>query len=111
MKATLINEELSNMFDVLDKAVISVGIIVEVERIPKNKKMIKMVVHFNGNITKTVISNIGQYLEDVSILKYKSFPFITNVEPREANNFISEAIIIADIHNNVFNLNTSYSSI
>ena len=94
-----------SIFEALDKATIAVGKIVEVERIPKNKKMIKMVVAFTeGN--KTVISNIGGNMEDVSLLKDKCFPFIVNLDPVERNGHMSEAMIVAEVNDNIFNFNT-----
>ena len=109
MKANLIVDDFNNVFNTLDKVVIQVGKITEVERIPKNKKMIKMVVNF-GNVNKTVISNIGGNMEDISLLKDMCFPFITNLEPSERNGHMSEAMIVADINDNVFNFETGYKN-
>ena len=106
MKANLVNEDFSNVFDALDKVVIKVGKIIEVERIPKNKKMIRMVVNFDSDGNKTVISNIGGNMEDVSVLVGNCFPFITNLDPTERNGHMSEAMIVADINDNVFNHKT-----
>ena len=106
MKANLVNEDFSNVFDALDKVVIKVGKIIEVERIPKNKKMIRMVVNFDCDGNKTVISNIGGNMEDVSVLVGNCFPFITNLDPTEINGHMSEAMIVADINDNIFNHET-----
>ena len=106
MKANLVNEDFSNVFDALDKVVIKVGKIIEVERIPKNKKMIRMVVNFDSDGNKTVISNIGGNMEDVSVLVGNCFPFITNLDPTERNGHMSEAMIVADINDNIFNHET-----
>lgn len=107
MKANLTD---FSILAVLDNALIQVGKIIEVERIPKNKKMIKMVVAFTeGN--KTVISNIGGNMEDISLLKDKCFPFITNLDPVERNGHLSEAMIVADVNDNIFNFNTGFSTL
>ena len=58
----------------------------------------------DGN--KTVISNIGGNMEDVSVLVGNCFPFITNLDPTERNGHMSEAMIVADINDNVFNHKT-----
>ena len=108
MKANLVDDDFHNLFEQLDKITVKVGKIVEVERIPKNKKMIKMVVNF-GNGVKTVISNIGGNMEDVSQLIGKCFQFITNLEPVERNGHLSEAMIVADVNDNVFNFETGLS--
>jgi len=93
-----------------DKLEIKIGTITDVERIPKNKKMIKMVVNFGDDVNKTVISNIGGNMEDVNQLKGLNFPFCINLFPAERNGFISEAMILADIKDGSFNfnLNTGY---
>ena len=70
--------------------------------------MIKMVVNFGEDINKIVISNIGGNMEDVSLLKNKCFPFITNLDSSERNGYMSEAMIVADINDNIFNVKTGY---
>jgi len=79
-----------------NKLDIRFGIITEVERIPKNKKMIKLVANFGGDVNKTVVSNIGGKVEEINILVGKSFPFILNLEPAERNGIMSEAMILID---------------
>lgn len=79
--------EASNKLD------IRFGVITEAERIPKNKKMVKLVANF-GEFNRTLVSNIGGSVEDVSTLVNKSFPFILNLEPRELNGILSEAMIL-----------------
>lgn len=87
------------------KLEIKMGKIVNVERIPKNKKMIKLDVNFGGEDTKICISNIGGSLEDVSVLNNAVFPFITNLIPAERNGYMSEAMILADYDGGNLNLN------
>jgi methionyl-tRNA synthetase len=79
-----------------NKLDICFGVITEVERIPKNKKMIKLIANFGGEVNKTVVSNIGGKVEDITILVGKTFPFILNLEPAERNGIMSEAMILMD---------------
>lgn len=72
------------------------GVITETERIPKNKKMIKLIANFGGDVNKVVVSNIGGKVEDISTLIGKTFPFIINLEPAERNGIMSEAMILVD---------------
>ena len=81
-----------------NKLDIRFGIITEVERIPKNKKMIKLIANFGGEINKVVVSNIGGKVEDINTLIGKTFPFILNLEPAERNGIMSEAMILIDTH-------------
>ena len=102
MKANLSNADFNNIFDVLHITSIRVGKIINVERIPKNKKMIKITVEFANNINKTVISNIGGNMKDVTLL-------INNIEPVEKNGHLSEAIIVADINENNFDFESGFT--
>ena len=79
-----------------NKLDIRFGIISEVERIPKNKKMVKLTANF-GEFSRILVSNIGGKVEDVSTLIGKAFPSILNLEPRELNGILSEAMILMDV--------------
>jgi tRNA-binding EMAP/Myf-like protein len=71
----------------------TIGNIVEVEFLPKNKKMIKMTVRFGETDIRPVISNIGGRLEDINVLKGLDIPFITNLEPAIISKHESLAMI------------------
>ena len=94
---------------------VKIGTIIEVERIPKNKKMILLKVDFsesNEPDIKNVVTNIGGVIEDVSILKGMEFPFVTNLEPAMRNGVMSEAMILVDeMENNIikFHLKQGYN--
>jgi tRNA-binding EMAP/Myf-like protein len=92
MKAQIDFQTFANAANKLD---IRFGKITEAERIPKNKKMVKLVANF-GEFNRTLVSNIGGKVEDVSTLVGKTFPFILNLEPRELNGIKSEAMILLD---------------
>lgn len=74
----------------------TIGTIEEVEFLPKNKKMIKMTVKFNENDIRPVISNIGGRLIDISVLKGKQIPFVTNLEPAIISKHESKAMIVLE---------------
>jgi tRNA-binding EMAP/Myf-like protein len=75
---------------------ITTGLIQEVEFLPKNKKMIKMTVKFSDTDIRPVISNIGGKLADISILKGKEMPFVTNLEPAVVSKHDSLAMIVVE---------------
>jgi tRNA-binding EMAP/Myf-like protein len=79
-----------------NKLDIRYGVISSAERIPKNKKMVKLTANF-GEFDRILVSNIGGKVEDVATLIGKSFPFILNLEPRELNGILSEAMILMDV--------------
>jgi methionine--tRNA ligase beta chain len=91
MKAQI---DYNTFVDATNKLDIRFGVIIEAERIPKNKKMIKLVANF-GEFNRTLVSNIGGTIEDISTLIGKHFIFILNLEPRELNGILSEAMILS----------------
>lgn len=93
MKAQI---DFNTFAEAANKLDIRFGIISEAERIPKNKKMVKLIANF-GDFNRTLVSNIGGKVEDVSTLINKAFPFILNLEPRELNGIRSEAMILMDV--------------
>jgi tRNA-binding EMAP/Myf-like protein len=86
----------STFVEAANKLDIRFGVITEIERIPKNKRMIKLIANFGGELNKTVVSNIGGKVEDITTLIGKTFPFILNLEPAERNGIMSEAMILID---------------
>ncbi len=58
--------------------------------------MIKMTVKFNENDTRSVISNIGGRLADISVLKGKQIPFVTNLEPAIVSKHESQGMIVLE---------------
>ena len=82
-----------------------VGNIISAEFLPKNKKMIKMMVKFDENDTRSVISNIGGELGDISVLNGINMPFITNLEPAIISKHESQAMIVVDKIDGKLNLN------
>lgn len=74
----------------------TMGLIQEVEFLPKNKKMIKMTVKFNDNDIRPVVSNIGGRLPDISVLRGKEMPFVTNLEPAVISKHESLAMIVVE---------------
>lgn len=93
MKATI---DYNTFVEAANKLDIRFGQITEIERIPKNKKMVKLVANF-GEFNRTLVSNLGGKVEDVSTLVGKMYPFILNLEPRELNGILSEAMILMDV--------------
>jgi methionine--tRNA ligase beta chain len=91
MKAQI---DYNTFVDAANKLDIRFGVITEAERIPKNKKMVKLVANF-GEFNRTLVSNIGGVFEDLSTLVGKHFLFILNLEPRELNGILSEAMILS----------------
>jgi methionyl-tRNA synthetase len=73
---------------------IKLGTIQAVEKMPKSDKMLKLTVFFSEGDERTVMTNIGNRLENVNDLMYITLPFITNLEPAKIMGVESTAMIM-----------------
>lgn len=81
--------------DDFKKVEITVGEIMSVERIEGSEKLLKLKVNFGEESPRQVLSGIGPYFEDVSVLVGKRYPFVTNLAPRVMMGLESQAMILA----------------
>jgi methionine--tRNA ligase beta chain len=72
--------EFSEFLEIEKKLEIKIGKVIDVEDVPKSKKLIKLTVDF-GTETRTVVTNIKPFLTDTQMLVSMTFPFITNLKP------------------------------
>lgn len=79
-------------FDDFSKIDIRIGIILEAERIPKTKKLLKLKVDV-GIDTRTIVSGIGEYYEADKIVGQK-VSVIVNLAPREIKGILSQGMIL-----------------
>lgn len=101
MKPEITFDEFMVMADQLD---IRMGVITNVEFLPKNKKMLNLTVDFDTE-TRTVITNIGDKVENpTETLKDLQFPFIMNLQPRSVSGIMSTAMIMVPEKNGKINL-------
>ncbi len=82
-----------------DQLEIQIGMIRSVERVPKSKKMLKLEVSFGDDDRRTVLTNIGNRIEDIGALEMVQLPFITNLEPVKMMGVVSEAMIMVAENN------------
>jgi methionyl-tRNA synthetase len=79
------------------------GRISSVERVPKSKKMLKLEVIFSTGTTepevRTVMTNIGDQIENEQALKWLTFPFVTNLKPATIMGIESTAMIVPSTEN------------
>lgn len=91
-KANPIKENIS--FDDFQKLDIRVGTVLECERVPKMKKLLKFLID-DGLEKRTIVSGIAQWYEPEQ-LKGKQVCFIANLAPREfKNGLVSEGMILS----------------
>lgn len=85
------------------KLEIRIGIIVEAERIPKSKKLLKLTVSFEPRVitpfadTITVVTNIGDKFTPEDLL-FNILPFITNLAPVTMMGIVSQGMIMIPEH-------------
>jgi methionyl-tRNA synthetase len=77
------------------KLEIKCGLIIEAERIPKSKKLLKLKINFgNGDDgNKIVVTNLGDKFEPEFFISQRTL-FITNLEPVTMMGVVSEAMIM-----------------
>ena len=81
-------------FDDFQKLDIRVGTVLECERVPKMKKLLKFLID-DGLNKRTIVSGIAQHYEPEQ-LKGKQVLFIANLAPREfKNGLVSEGMILS----------------
>ena len=73
---------------------IKIGMIRSVEPMPKSDKMLKMQVSFGDHDRRTVMTNIGNRVDNIDDLEGVQLPFITNLEPVKIMGVVSEAMIM-----------------
>lgn len=66
--------------DDVRKIDLRVGKILHVERVPKSRKMLKLTVDL-GSEQRTILSGIGEKMEDISLLVGKQTLFVANLKP------------------------------
>lgn len=81
--------------DDFKKVEIRIGEIVSVEKIEGSSKLLKLSVHFGEDSPRQVLSGIGPYFLDSSVLIGRKCAFVTNLEPRQMMGFESQAMILA----------------
>jgi methionine--tRNA ligase beta chain len=76
------------------KVDIRVGKIEEAIRIPKSKKLIKMLVCFGGGDIRQIVTNIGTHYEPEQLVNLKT-TFVTNLEPTTIMGVESKGMLFA----------------
>lgn len=69
-----------------------VGKVLEAERVPGTRKLIKMKVDF-GDSTKTAVTGIADQI-DLMLLRGKKFIFVINLKERGIRGIISEVMLL-----------------
>ncbi len=79
--------------DEFNKIDLRVAKIIDVERVPKSKKMLKFTVDI-GSEHRTILSNIGEKMDDLSLLVGKSAIVVANLKPAILMGIESQGMIL-----------------
>jgi methionyl-tRNA synthetase len=90
--AVTLKEQIS--IDDVRKLDLRVGQILTVERVPKSKKLLKLLVDL-GFEKRTIIAGIGEKLEDLSTLVGKKIPVVANLKPATLMGIESQGMLLA----------------
>jgi methionyl-tRNA synthetase len=90
-------------FDDVKKIDLRVAKILEVQRVPKSKKLLKLSVDL-GFEKRTIVAGIGEKLEDISTLAGKKILVVANLKPALLMGVESQGMVLAGLHDGVFEL-------
>ena len=79
-------------FDEFSKMDIRIGTILEAEKVPKTKKLLKLSID-TGVDKRTVVSGIAEYYQPEDIIG-KKVNILINLEPREIKGILSQGMIL-----------------
>lgn len=87
--------EFTEFLEIEKKLEIQVGRVMTAERIPKSKKLLKLMVSFNvdGSEPKSVVTNLGEQYEPEQFIGLVC-PFIMNLKPSTMMGVTSECMIL-----------------
>jgi methionyl-tRNA synthetase len=90
LKAAPIKDE--STFDDFSKIDIRTGVILEAERVPKAKKLLKLTIDI-GVEKRTVVSGIAEFYEPENIIG-QQVCFLANLAPREIRGVVSQGMVL-----------------
>lgn len=85
--------EFNEFLEIEKKLDIRIGTIIEVEKMEKSDKMLKLLVDF-GAEKRTVMTNIGNRIQSPDYIEGLKFPFIMNLKPVKIMGVESSAMIM-----------------
>ncbi len=93
MDQELIKKEEKIDFTDFSKVEITIGEIIEAEKVENADRLLKLKVDF-GEETRQIVSGIAEYYEPKNLIGVKT-PFVTNLKPRTIKDIESNGMILA----------------
>jgi methionyl-tRNA synthetase len=96
------NEDSSNgaskpriTIDEFSKIEVKVGTVLSAERIFETEKLLRLLVDFNEENSRQIVSGIAAYTPEPSSLVGRQLAFVTNLEPRTIHGLESNGMLFA----------------
>jgi methionine--tRNA ligase beta chain len=86
--------EFQEFMEIQAKLEIKVGLVTQVEEVPKSAKLLKLTVDFADGDVRTVVTNIKPHVKELNSLIMRKFLFITNLKPVTMMGIESTAMIV-----------------
>lgn len=81
-------------FDEFKKAVIKIGTILSVEKVPDADKLLKLMVNLGEESPRQILSGIAMYYPEPEVLVGKQVPVLTNLPTRTIRGFESQGMVL-----------------
>lgn len=81
--------------DDFSKIEVKVGTVCSAERVPETDKLLRLMVDFNEEQPRQIISGIAAYVPEPESLVGKQFAFVTNLVPRTIRGYESNGMLFA----------------
>ena len=82
-------------YDDFQKIDIRIGEIKAAEVVPETDKLLKLTVDFGEETSRTIVSGIREYVDDIEGLVGKKTTFVLNLEPRTIKGIESHGMLFA----------------
>ena len=86
--------EFQEFIELQSKLEIRVGLITNVEEVPKSTKLLKLTVDFAEGDVRTVVTNIRPYFKETNDLLMRKLLFVTNLKPTTIMGIESTAMVM-----------------
>lgn len=77
------------------KIEVKIGTVMSAERIPETDKLLRLMVNFNEENSRQIVSGIAAYVPEPSSLVGRQLAFVTNLEPRIIRGVESNGMLFA----------------
>ena len=81
--------------DDFSKIEVKIGTVISAERIPETDKLLRLMIDFNEEQPRQIVSGIAEYVPEPELLVGRQLAFVTNLEPRTIRGVESNGMLFA----------------